>query len=364
MRVRRFLAMLLGLAGAGLSLLCGTPSGAAQDESPPASTIAVLQWIHITDTVGPAVVSGSHVAWVSTPDQVVHMYDLTTGADTVLDGSHQDDNRSLALAGGLLVWSDDRSGLPTIYGYNLATGTQAPLSPSSGAQTLPATNGWFVVWQDERSGHDEIYGFDTRTGAEVPVATGPDVTRWPGVNDQVIWWRGPRPFGWRSLGPVLGPVQVWTAPLPRDFVGLSPTAWQGSVMLLQAKANCCALQDELVLYDTATGQETLVTSDGAELVYGPLAPLSDRWVVYQHPVNMVKRGYSVTESWAYDRQTGQSLELSPAPSGQPVVSGNTAVVVSNAGIDLAVLGDASTSDAQEGDLQLPWDHAASLVGRK
>ncbi len=108
--------------------------------------------------------------------------------------------------GPIIVWADHRSGDWDIYGFNLATNQEFPISTANGHQVSPSIQGNIVVWQDGRSGVWDIYGFNLTTSQEFPVAVGPGNQISPDVfGHMVVWeeagdrWEDARVYG-RDLG--------------------------------------------------------------------------------------------------------------------------------------------------------------------
>ena len=137
-----------------------------------------------------------------------------------------------AISGNIVVWQDNRAVNPGIYGYNLETKTEFPISTergdvswlppdidgnivvwcvggyirvynlvtqavfdvcSSGQATWPKVNGNLIVWMDGRkntimTSDWDIYGYDIQTGQEFPIVTEPGNQMNPSVyGNQVLF---------------------------------------------------------------------------------------------------------------------------------------------------------------------------------
>ena len=76
----------------------------------------------------------------------------------------------------IVVWHESAPGDHNfdIYGYDISTDTQFPVSTNTLMQWNPSTNGNIVVWQDERNGNRvnyDIYGYDIATQTEFSICT-------------------------------------------------------------------------------------------------------------------------------------------------------------------------------------------------
>jgi hypothetical protein len=67
----------------------------------------------------------------------------------------------------------------------------APVSPGTGPQGSPRTDGQTVVWSDGREGipfTTDVYGADLQTGTTFPIATGPANQMQPDVHGDLVVW--------------------------------------------------------------------------------------------------------------------------------------------------------------------------------
>lgn len=64
-----------------------------------------------------------------------------------------ENQRYPAIHDNTVVWQDDRNRNYDIYGYDLSTGEEFPVTTHSDPQILPAIHGDIVVWTDTRNGN-------------------------------------------------------------------------------------------------------------------------------------------------------------------------------------------------------------------
>ncbi len=99
---------------------------------------------------------------------------------------HQADN--VQVDGDYVVWSDNRNGALDIFGYQISTGEEFPISTAAGDQLFPRISGDYVVWEDHRDGDADIYGFQISTKMEFAVSTAQKNQRYPQIDgDYVVW---------------------------------------------------------------------------------------------------------------------------------------------------------------------------------
>lgn len=152
------------------------------------------------DQTDPAV-SGSLVSYTIRPgegDIWVEYYDLATGVRGVVPRPADRDYDLLSDVSGsriAYVSSFDGSGTGDIVVYDLATGAQTVLAPNvTGERSYPAIGGGTVAWEDISSGTmRELYVHDLATGTTTLLATGVDYANYePDVSPDgsvVVWLR-------------------------------------------------------------------------------------------------------------------------------------------------------------------------------
>ena len=67
-----------------------------------------------------------------------------------------------------------------IQGFSICT--------NSFVQQNPDVSGNIVVWEDKRNGNWDIYGYDLSTGAEFPISLGEYDQKWPVVSGDMVLW--------------------------------------------------------------------------------------------------------------------------------------------------------------------------------
>jgi beta propeller repeat protein len=86
------------------------------------------------------------------------------------------------------VWTDARDGNWDIYGYNLVSQTEYPITSILSDKQQPAIHGDNVVWMDSRNGGSDIYGYNLVTGIEYPIWVDPGDQFLPAIyGDNVVW---------------------------------------------------------------------------------------------------------------------------------------------------------------------------------
>lgn len=116
-------------------------------------------------------ISGNTVVWEDrrSGDWDVYRYDLATQSEAPIATGPGEQTRP-EISAGTVVWEN---GNGDIDGYALASGTTFSVTSSSGWQDTPVISGTTVAWRDGRNGNYDIYGKDLATGVEFPISTGP-----------------------------------------------------------------------------------------------------------------------------------------------------------------------------------------------
>jgi len=93
-----------------------------------------------------------------------------------------------SISGSIIVWQDDRSGNPDIYGYNLLTTQEFAICTNSAGQYRPDISGHIVAYDDMRNGNWDIYYYDLDAQTEGPVVVDPGGSSNSAVSGtQVVW---------------------------------------------------------------------------------------------------------------------------------------------------------------------------------
>lgn len=170
------------------------------------------------------VTSNGRVRTPGTDDKLVisGLVSDTLQTVTISSPSYMD---SPDISGTVIVWVDGRNGNQDIYGMDLVTGDVFPVCTNAGPQTTPFISGNIIAWRDRRNSTlGDIYFYNLVTKQEFTVSTDAAEEWVVGVDGQRI-----------------------------AFVRRFYTFPGG-----ESTGNSSAFN--LLLYDTGTGQTTLVTS--------------------------------------------------------------------------------------------------------
>lgn len=111
--------------------------------------------------------------------------------------------RDFEISGNIIVWEDLTSTSPhNIYGYNLSTGAQFPISTDANRYSQPDICGDIVTWLDTRGDDDtslydgRVYAYSISTGQEYALGTDLPGTAWEcRAGDDVVVWTQRNPDG-------------------------------------------------------------------------------------------------------------------------------------------------------------------------
>jgi beta propeller repeat protein len=104
------------------------------------------------------------------------------------DLANTSDRQYPAIDGTIIVWQDYRNGNWDIYGYDLSSGTEFPISTATGDQTQPVIAGNWVAWQDNRSGNWDIYAYNLTTHETVQVTSHERDQIHPVISGTTLTW--------------------------------------------------------------------------------------------------------------------------------------------------------------------------------
>ncbi|MFC1749805.1 hypothetical protein ACFL2V_13475 [Pseudomonadota bacterium] len=94
----------------------------------------------------------------------------------------------IEIDGDYIVWSDNRNGTLDVFGYQISTGDEFPVSTAAGDQKAPQVSGDYVVWEDHRDGNADIYGYQISTKTEFAISTAAQNQLFPQIDaDYVVW---------------------------------------------------------------------------------------------------------------------------------------------------------------------------------
>lgn len=112
----------------------------------------------------------------------LYAYNLVTGQNFQVSPSTQDELNP-AVQGGRVVWQDFRDvGPGEIYFYDLERGLQRRITTNTFGQYHPAIYDNWIVWQDNRNTELDIYGFDLLRNREVRITNTPEDEMQPYLN--------------------------------------------------------------------------------------------------------------------------------------------------------------------------------------
>ena len=122
-------------------------------------------------------ISGDIVVWADNRNgnTDIYGYNLSDGSEfPVCTNSSDQTNPDVDNASDTVVWQDDRNGNDDIYGYNLSAETEFIICNESHEQGAPSISGDTVIWMDDRDDIDNvsyIYGYNLSSGEEFPIST-------------------------------------------------------------------------------------------------------------------------------------------------------------------------------------------------
>jgi len=142
-------------------------------------------------------VYGDRVFWHDARDggYDIYGYDLTTSTEFPISTVPDVLQLYARAYANTVVWQDGRNGAMDIYGYDLVTAAEFPITTASGTQAQPMISGHILVWEDSRdvvaTGYN-IYGYDLSTDDELPICTAPGHQFDPDIGDRFAVWHDMR----------------------------------------------------------------------------------------------------------------------------------------------------------------------------
>ena len=197
---RRLLGGLLVAALVGPVARAGAvqPAGGVVAAEPRPFNAAVLMQAEVAGTRGSVATDGKTVVWTDEEGGLV-AYALAEARETrLLDGPARRDD--LAVADGVLVWTERGTGGTLIRGLRLDGGAPFTIAAGPGERNRPAVSGGTVVWRDRRGGAWDLYGYDLATGSEFPVIVGPADEGAVAISGSTIVWEDHRSGRWGLTG--------------------------------------------------------------------------------------------------------------------------------------------------------------------
>jgi len=287
--------------------------------------------------VSPPSISGNIVVWGDSRNGGwdVYSYDLSTGTEfaiTTNQSAHIHPLQPPAIDGDIVVWSDIRNIVlndnnTDIYGYNLSTNTEFPISTAPVQQgTHVAVNGDIVAWVQWKGSDDyDIYGYDLSTQVEFPISTAAGYQYEPATNGEVVVWSDLRVGydtggeNWDIYGYDLSTqteFQITTADDHQEFADIS-----GNIVVWQDDRNRYGEEGtlhDIYGYDLDTQTEFSICTNNARQEQ---PAISGNFVVWMDDRNGDYDifGYDLTTQTEFPIATGLGDQLKPAISGNTVV---------------------------------------------
>jgi beta propeller repeat protein len=134
----------------------------------------------------------------------IYGYNLSTGQESPLSafavGRFMESVIHPAIYADIVVWEDDGNHNWDIYGYNLSTGKKFQITANRGDQLYPAIYGDIIVWQDERDGNWNIYRYEIFSDQILQTTTNKNDQQRPAIYGDYIVWEDNRKGNWDIYG--------------------------------------------------------------------------------------------------------------------------------------------------------------------
>lgn len=231
----------------------------------------------ITEFYTPPMISGDIVVWScdTDGDWNVYGYNISTSTQIPIstDKAHE---TGPSISGNIVVWTDYRnSEFGDIYGYNLATGRDFEICIDSAIQGFPSISGDIVVWQDYRNGNWDIYGYDLSTLTEFPICEDSADQQFPSVGENIVVWTDSRNYGSLDIYGYDLSTRTESSICTNNFDQHHPKV-DGNVVVWQDDRGFSS--PKVYGYDFITGNEFQIKSDFSEQRF---PSISNGIVVYE-----------------------------------------------------------------------------------
>lgn len=190
----------------------------------------------------------------------------------------------------------------------ITPGETIPITDHAGVQTNPDISGEIVVWSDDRSGTPEIYGHDLRTGEEFAIATGGPPKSLPEIEGQIVTWFEGQPRTLRGVD--LATMERFTVEEGiRTLSGNQYIALEGRSIYYPVESSG---RYAIHRYDIDTDNRRIISPDGGPDQTNPDA----------HDGRVIWSRFS--EVWLYDPQGEQRsrVTIDGHNPGPPVIAGD------------------------------------------
>lgn len=265
------------------------------------------QYAKIGNGAEPAI-DDDKVAW--TNNGVIHVYDLTTKKDTIVNSSTASHP---AISGNKLVWHDESSGVPRLTVYDIETRARSYITKDVDNSSIPAIYGSRIVW----SADSYVYIRDISTSTQTKIAAGsnPDIyanrvsyDSYSADDTPQIYLdditnkkaRDVSQYGDNMFSHIYGDKVIWS-----DFY---------------------TRLGNIRMYDITTGQQIEVTTGDDKTGYdtGGSTDISGNKIVYLKHNDLANMDSG--DLYIYDIDTGKSKQLTSGNTAQtPIISGNVIV---------------------------------------
>lgn len=308
----------------------------AQNDAVPANGIHVYDLSTGIDTVvaegddkSRPDISGHNVVWEDyrNSNADIYLYDLDTNTEIpiVTDPSWQ---MEPAISGNRVVWTDSRNGSPDIYMYDISSGLERKVATSTAPKYMPKIDGDKVVWMDLRNGDPDIYMYDLATETEVPIAVGDDLQMEPAVSgDKVVWFNVDMVTGMTEIFMYDLSAGVETQITSNGSSKFSPSI-SGDQIIWTDLRNGNA---DIYGYDISTGTEIAINT--APENHEALDIDGERFVYLEYgsapPWGSDIHVYDMSSGTQTEIEAGESIQWEPAISGDLVVWTSFATANSN-----------------------------------
>lgn len=265
------------------------------------------QYAKIGNGAEPAINDGK-VAW--TNNGVIHVYDLTTKKDTIVNSSTASHP---AISGNKLVWHDESSGVPRLTVYDIETRERSDITKDVDNSSIPAIYGSRIVW----SADSYVYIRDISTSTQTKIAAGsnPDIYANRVSYDSYSANDTPQIYLYDITNKKAIDVSQYGDNMFSHIYG-DKVIWSDFYTRL----------GNIRMYDITTGQQIEVTTGDDKTGYdtGGSTDINGNKIVYLKHNDLANMDSG--DLYIYNIDTGKSKQLTSGNTAQtPIISGNVIV---------------------------------------